>query len=304
MKISTIKTRANIMLFLTALIWGVTFVAQKTAMNNLSPCTFNGLRCLIGSLTLFIISFFIKSKHETKYQKSYLIKGGITAGILLFFAMTLQQTGIVTSAAGKAGFISSLYIVMVPLFSVLTGKIPEKHAWLGVLSATLGLYLLCIKSGFVMERGDLTILFSAVFFALHILCIAKYAKKTDAIMFSCLQFLFAGVFAAAAGLIFETVQISDILLSAKEILYTGVLSCAIAFTLQIRAQRYVRPYIASLILSLESVFAVAASFLVLGEILTLKEISGCIFMLFAVYIAQCRKHSIYGRIAVFNDKRR
>ncbi len=289
MKISTIKTQANIMLFLTALIWGVTFAAQKSAMENIGPFAFNGIRCLTGAAALFIISFFIKSKHDIKYKKRHLIEGGTISGVILFVATTLQQTGIVTSTAGHAGFISSLYIIMVPLFSFVTGKTVELRVWLGVLFATAGLYFLCVKGGFEIGRGDITILFSAVFFALHIMCIAKYAKKTNAVKLSCLQFLFAGIFASILALIFETLSFENVILSSREIFYTGVLSCAVAFTLQIGAQKHVRPYIASLILSLESVFAVFAGFFILNETLTPKEIIGCIFMFLAVHIAGYRK---------------
>lgn len=287
MNTGIIKTRANIMLFLTALIWGATFVAQKSAMDNLGPFMFNAIRCLVGSFSLFLISLFLKEKQKRK--RRHLVEGGAIAGTLLFLATTLQQVGIVNSTAGHAGFISSLYIVMVPVFSLIAGKKIEKTVWLGVLLAVLGLYFLCVKDGFDIGQGDLTILFSAVFFALHIMCISKYAKKTNAIKLSCLQFLFAGVFALVPALIFETTTVLNILNSGVEIFYTGVLSCAIAFTLQISAQKHVRPYIASLILSLESVFAVVAGFLFLNEILTLREITGCILMFAAVFAAQYHK---------------
>ena len=303
MKISFYKTRANLMLLLTAFIWGVTFVFQKTAMDVLGPFTFNGVRCLVGAFSLFIISLFFKSKHNVKYKKRHLVEGGAVAGIILFLATTLQQVGIVTSSAGKAGFITSLYIVMVPIFSLISGKKVGRSVWLGVLLALIGLYLLCVKGGIYIEKGDLIILFSAVFFALHIMCISKYSKKTDAIKLSCVQFLFAGVFASILGLMFETIQISSILTCSKEIFYTGVLSCAIAFTLQIGAQKHAKPYVASLILSLESVFAVMAGYFILNEILTVKEILGCIFMFLAVYAAQYVKKPVYGRVTILNKNK-
>ena len=269
-------------------------------MDVLGPFTFNGVRCLVGAFSLFIISLFFKSKHNVKYKKRHLVEGGAVAGIILFLATTLQQVGIVTSSAGKAGFITSLYIVMVPIFSLISGKKVGRSVWLGVLLALIGLYLLCVKGGIYIEKGDLIILFSAVFFALHIMCISKYSKKTDAIKLSCVQFLFAGVFASILGLMFETIQISSILTCSKEIFYTGVLSCAIAFTLQIGAQKHAKPYVASLILSLESVFAVMAGYFILNEILTVKEILGCIFMFLAVYVAQYVKKPVYGRVTILN----
>ncbi|MDO5437764.1 MAG: DMT family transporter [bacterium] len=288
MKIGIIKLRANLMLFLTALIWGATFVAQKSAMENLGPYMFNGIRCLIGAFSLFIISFFVKSRHKNK--RRHLIEGGAVAGVLLFLATTLQQTGIVTTTAGKAGFISSLYIVMVPLFALISGRKIEKTVWIGVMLALLGLYFLCVREGAGgINKGDLIILFSAVFFALHIMCIAKYAKKVNAVKLSCIQFLFAGIFSTVLAFMFETTELIDVQKSGVELFYTGVLSCAIAFTLQIGAQKHVRPYIASLILSLESVFAVIAGFLFLNELLSLREIFGCILMFAAVYAAQHRQ---------------
>lgn len=272
------------MLFLTALIWGVTFVAQKSAMDNLAPFMFNALRSVIGASALFLISFFIQQKRKIKRKP--LIKGGLILGIFLFLGMAFQQIGIVTTSAGHAGFISSLYIVMVPLFSILLGKKVEKFVWLGVLLAILGLYFLCVKDGFKISTGDLTVLFSGVFFALHIVFISKYANKTDPIKLSCLQFLFAGIFSFFVSLIFEKTTILAINNSWVELLYAGVLSCAIGFTLQIVAQKHVRPYIASLILSLESVFALVAGFLFLNEIFSLRELFGCLLMFVAVFVAQ------------------
>lgn len=272
------------MLLLTALIWGVTFVAQKSAMDNIQPFMFNALRSVIGAFILFLISFFIKEKKKIKQKP--LVEGGLILGALLFLGMAFQQIGIVTTTAGHAGFISSLYIVMVPLFSMLLGKKVEKFVWLGILLAIFGLYLLCVKDGFRISTGDLSVLFSGVFFALHIVCISKYANKTDPIKLSCLQFFFAGIFSLFVSLIFETTTVSGIVFASKELLYAGVLSCAIGFTLQIVAQKHVRPYIASLILSLESVFALLAGFLLLNEMLTLKEFFGCVLMFVAVFVAQ------------------
>lgn len=290
MKIKLIKLRAELMLLLTALIWGVTFVAQKSAMDSLGPHMFNGARCLIGALSLFIISFFVKEKTEKKRKRKPLVEGGLLAGSFLFLGATLQQMGIVTSSAGHAGFVSSLYIIIVPLLYMLTGKKVAKYVWLGVLLAIFGLYFLCVSDGFAIGKGDLLILYSAVFFALHIVCIAKYAKKTDAIKLSCLQFLFAGIFATTLGLIFEDFTLSGLSSCKLELFCAGVLSCAIGFTLQIGAQKHIKPYIASLILSLESVFAAVSGYFILNEILTPKELFGCVLMFIAVFIAQSNKN--------------
>lgn len=281
-----IKTKANIMLLMAAIIWGVTFVCQKTAMDNIGPLMFNGIRCLIGSFALFLISLFYKSKNDIKRKRRHLVEGGALAGSMLFIATTLQQIGIVDSTAGKAGFISSLYILMVPIFTLLTGKKIANTVWLGVLCALIGLYMLCVKDGFGISKGDLTILFSAVFFAIHIMVISKYAKKTNAIKLSCVQFLFAGIFAIIPAFIFETVSLALLSKVKVELFFTGILSCAVAFTLQISGQKLIKPYIASLILSLESVFSVAAGYLFLHEVLTIKEFFGCMLMFAAVFLAQ------------------
>lgn len=288
--IRMLKLRAYLMLFLTALIWGSTFVAQKSAMDNLGPFGFNAARCLVGAFSLFLISFFIKPSGKTK--KKNLIKGGSIAGVLLFAAVSLQQIGIAGTTAGKAGFISSMYIIFVPLIALFGGGKISGTFWGGLFLALFGLYFLCVKGGITgINSGDMTVLFSAVFFALHIICISKYAKKTDPIQISCLQFLIAGLLACVFALIIENPGIEEITSSGFEILFTGVLSCAIGYTLQIRAQKHIRPHIASLILSMESVFAVLSGYLFLNEILTLREIFGCILMFTAVYVAQCHKTS-------------
>ncbi len=288
-----VRFKANLALFLTALIWGTTFVAQKTAMDNMGPFTFNGLRCLIGAFSLFIIGFFIKD--DTKRKRSKLIEGGAFAGSLLFLALTLQQAGIVSTSAGHAGFVSSLYIIFVPLFSLLSGKKISANVWLGIMLALVGLYFLCVKDGFSIGQGDITVSFSAIFFALHIICISKYSKKTNPIHLSSLQFLFAGLFSMFSSFLVEKITLNGIVNSTTELFCAGVLSCAVAFTLQISAQRHVKPYIASLILSLESVFAVLAGYFILNEVLTLKEIIGCVIMFIALYLAENKKPYIQSK---------
>ncbi|MCD8024807.1 MAG: DMT family transporter [Candidatus Gastranaerophilales bacterium] len=285
---SLIRIRANFYLFITALIWGSTFVAQKSAMSVMGPFTFNGVRCLLGSIALFIIAIFVKSKN---YKLRPLIEGGVVAGLFLFMATTLQQTGITATTAGHAGFISSLYIVMVPVFSLFLGQKIDKYVWFGVLMALFGLYLLSFDTGFSINRGDLIVLSSAIFYAFHIMWIGKYAKKTDAIRLSCIQFFLAGLFSLLLGIIFENTEYGAFSECALEIFISGVLSCAVAFTLQISAQKYVRPYIASLIMSLESVFAILAGYIFLHEILTVKELIGCFFMFAALFIAHKNKKS-------------
>jgi len=288
MNIGLVKLRANIMLLFAAIIWGVNFVAQKSAMDDMTPFMFNGARCLIAAFSLLVAGFFIKEKQKRK--RRFLIEGGIITGTVLFMATSIQQIGIVNTTAGKAGFISSLYIVMVAVFSMFLGSKISKNVWIAIMTGVIGLYLLTSPDGaFSITRGDVTVLFSAVFFAIHIICISKYVLKTNPIHFSCAQFLVAGILGTISGIIFETTSVLAFQNCLLQLFFAGVLGGGVAYTLQITGQKHVKPYIASLILGLESVFAVLFGFLILGEMLSIKEILGCALLLFAVCFAQIKK---------------
>lgn len=295
------KLRGNMMLFTAALIWGVSFVAQKAGMEYIGPFTFNGIRFLIGSLALFPVILIINGiqkrktiglrvdgtidSKEKKNQKT-LITGGLSCGIILFLASSIQQLGMVYTTAGKSGFITALYIVLVPILGLLGRKKVRPILWFCVAMATIGLYLLCIQEDFFISKGDLLVLVSAFGFAGHILAIAHFSPKADSIQLACLQFLIAGLLSVPFMLQFETIRWAGIVASAQPILYAAVMSCGVAYTLQIIAQKDTSPTVASLIMSLESVIAVTAGIILLGEHVTSREIWGCVIMFAAILLAQ------------------
>lgn len=297
--------RGSIMLFTTAFIWGSAFVAQKAGMEYIGPFTYNGLRCLIGALVLVPLILIINALQKkrnleevsatrfseatqaaVKSDRKTLLTGGLACGTALFIGSSLQQIGLVYSTAGKAGFITALYIVLVPILGLFLGRKVRRILWLSVALATTGLYLLCIKEDFSIGKGDLLVIACALAFAVHILIIDHFSPKTDGIKLSCLQFLFTGLFSIPFMFLFETVDWSNIYDCRYPILYTAVMSCGVAYTLQILAQKDVEPAVASLIMSLESVFAVITGIIVLHEQISARELMGCIIMFAAIVLAQ------------------
>ena len=280
------------MLLLTAFIWGTAFVAQSVGMDYLEPFTFNGVRCLIGAIALLpCIWFFNRGKEkENKVNdenaKRDLIKGGIACGILLFAASSLQQIGLVYTAAGKAGFITAFYIVLVLVFGIFLHKNIGWKVWAAVAIALAGLYFLCITEAFTIGVGDIYVLLCALIFSVHILVVDHYAPKVDGVKLSCIQFLVAGIVSIPFMLILESPKMGNMMASWFPLIYAGVFSCGIAYTLQILGQKNVNPAIASLILSLESCFSVLSGWVILGERLSARETIGCIMMFAAIILAQ------------------
>ena len=279
-------------LLLTAFIWGTAFVAQSVGMDYLEPFTFNGVRCLIGAIALLpCIWFFNRGKEkENKVNdenaKRDLIKGGIACGILLFAASSLQQIGLVYTAAGKAGFITAFYIVLVPVFGIFLHKKIGWKVWTAVAIALAGLYFLCITEAFTIGVGDIYVLLCALIFSVHILVVDHYAPKVDGVKLSCIQFLVAGIVSIPFMLILESPKMGNMMTSWFPLIYAGVFSCGIAYTLQILGQKNVNPAVASLILSLESCFSVLSGWVILGERLSARETIGCIMMFAAIILAQ------------------
>ncbi len=292
------KLRENLMLFFAALIWGSSFVAQKAGMEYIGPFTFNGIRFLIGSLVLIPVILAMdawKKKNgnensgmepEKKSDRKTLIVGGISCGVVLFVAGSLQQIGIQYTTAGKAGFITALYIVLVPILGLLIGRKVRLVLWVSVALAAVGLYLLCITGSFTIGWGDLLVIAGAFGFAVHILVIDHFSPKADGVKLSCIQFLTAGLLSVPFMLGWEAIHWPSIINCARPILYSGVMSCGVAYTLQVVAQRNTEPTVASLILSLESVFAVISGILLLGERISLREFLGCAIMMAAILLAQ------------------
>ena len=295
MKKGTMKN--SLLLFLTAFIWGVAFVAQSVGGDAVGCFTFNGVRSLIGALVLLpVISFLDKQKKkelgeenflEQKGDKKTLIVGGICCGLMLCIASNFQQFGISFTTVGKAGFITAMYILIVPILGLFMKKKVGVKVWLGVVLATIGLYMLCMTSEKLsLSKGDLLVLVCAGFFSLHILIIDYFSPKVDGVRLSCIQFLVCGVISIVTAFVFETPNVTAILSGWLPILYAGVLSCGVAYTLQIVGQKNMDPTVASLILSLESVFSVLAGWVILNQKLSIRELSGCGLMFLAIILAQ------------------
>ena len=286
------KIKNGIMLVLTAFIWGKAFVAQSVGMDYLGPFTFNGVRSLIGGAALLpCIWLFQKGKGKATEKPSRgarkeLIAGGIACGLLLFAASSLQQIGIQYTTAGKAGFITAFYIVIVPVLGIFLHKKINGKVWGAVAIALAGLYFLCITEKFAVGKGDILIFLCALVFSIHILVIDYFSPKVDGVKMSCIQFFVCGIVSLPPMFFTETPKIGAIVEGWAPLLYAGVLSCGVAYTLQIIGQKNVNPAVASLILSLESCFSVLAGWMVLGEKLSMRESVGCVLMFAAIILAQ------------------
>lgn len=279
------------MLLITAFIWGAAFVAQSVGMDYVGPFTFNAVRCLIGGAVLIPVILILnkntKTQSSAKYQnRRDLWIGGALCGAALFAASTLQQIGIQYTTVGKAGFITALYIVLVPLLGLFFNKKAPFLVWISVILAVAGLYLLCMSDNFDINKGDLLLMLCAVFFSVHILIIDHFSTLADGVKMSCIQFFICSILSAAGMIIFENPDINNILLCWLPIGYAGVFSCGVAYTLQIIAQKHTEPTLAALLLSLESVFAVICGWILLGEKLMLREAAGCMLIFIAVILAQ------------------
>lgn len=285
--------RGNILLLITALIWGTAFVAQSEGMNYVEPFTYNAMRTLLGGAVLIpVIAVFRRAGKNETTERAPLrttVMGGIVCGILLCIASSFQQSGISMTTAGKAGFITALYIIIVPILEFLVFRRSSPVVWLCVLIAAAGFWLLCIKEGFAVEKGDWLVLCCAVFFAMHIMAVDHFnAKHADAMLMSCIQFFTAGILMLICMFLFETPTLDSISGAKYTILYAGIMSSGVAYTLQILGQRDTEPTTATLLMSLESVFAALSGWLILHEALTLKELLGCILVFAAVLLAQLK----------------
>ncbi len=297
------KLQSDIMLLITAIIWGSAFVAQKAGA-TLEPFTYNGIRMLIGGLVLIPVIFLFqklgsksdsttirKSDEEKQAEKKTLLIGGICCGLVLCTASTLQQFGLYFETdAGKAGFITSLYIVIVPVLGLFFHKKVRPLIWGCVALGAVGFYLLTMagkgSGSLALSTGDLFVLICAVAFSCHILVVDHFSPKCDGIKLSCIQFLTAGIVGIVCMFIFENPVWADIVDCWLPILYCGVVSSGVGYTLQVLGQKHAEPTVASLIMSLESVFSVLFGALILHERLTLVEGIGCIVIFIAVVIPQ------------------
>lgn len=285
--------KGSIMLLITSIIWGTAFVAQSEGMNYVEPFTYNAMRTLLGGVVLIpvMILFRFSDKRIGKEKSSCSLKntviGGICCGIALFIASSFQQAGIAQTTAGKAGFVTALYIVIVPMIGIFLHKKMPLRMWLFIAIALAGFWLLCIKQDIGISSGDLLVFFGAIFFAVHITVIDYFnQKKTDGVLMSCIQFFTAGLLMLICMFIFEKPTIPNIMGAGGTILYAGILSCGVAYTLQILGQKHTNPTLATMLMSLESVFAALSGWLILGEKLSIKEFIGCVLIFAAVILAQ------------------
>lgn len=285
--------KGSIMLLITSIIWGTAFVAQSEGMNYVEPFTYNAMRTLLGGVVLIpvMILFRFSDKRNGKEKSSCSLKntviGGICCGIALFIASSFQQAGIAQTTAGKAGFVTALYIVIVPMIGIFLHKKMPLRMWLFIAIALAGFWLLCIKQDIGISSGDLLVFFGAIFFAVHITVIDYFNQKnTDGVLMSCIQFFTAGLLMLICMFIFEKPTIPNIMGAGGTILYAGILSCGVAYTLQILGQKHTNPTLATMLMSLESVFAALSGWLILGEKLSIKEFIGCVLIFAAVILAQ------------------
>lgn len=304
------RTKGNLLLLLTSFIWGSAFVAQSSGMDYVGPYTYNMARNVLAFLFLIPVIYVIGKKkgvtdnagsgtgiddvasREANWKSILLpdrttLVGGIYCGLVMAVASSLQQIGITMTTAGKAGFITALYIILVPLMGVFIGKKIPRIIWFCVVLAMAGFYLLCVKEGFSISKGDILVLFCSVGFSVHIMTIDHFTSKgVDGVKMACIQFAVAAIVMTPVMFLLENPSVSGLLSAWMTIAYAGILSSGVGFTLQIVAQKDTDPTTATLIMSLESVFAAVSGCLFLNEVLLPKEILGCILVFVAVILAQ------------------
>lgn len=294
------QVRNSILLVLTAFIWGIAFVAQSEGGNAVGPFTFNGIRSLIGSIVLLPVIALLdrmkltSKKPITKAEKKTLLIGGLSCGVLLFLASSAQQLGIcLGTPAGKAGFLTACYILLVPVLGLFLKKKCGVRVWAGIAITLVGLYLLCMSETLRLQSSDLLLLACALLFAVHILVIDYFSPRVDGVRMSCIQFLVCGIL-SLIPMFFSEIRVGADMWLANltdpgawlAILYAGVLSCGVAYTLQIVGQNGINPTVASMLLSLESVFSVLAGWIILKQSLGAKELLGCGLIFIAIILAQ------------------
>ena len=287
------EIKSVFILLLTAAIWGFAFVAQRIGMDFLGAFTFNGIRFAMGSISLLPVIYFFnkKSKVENSAERvdadiKTTIKAGMIAGIVLYIAASLQQVGLIYTTAAKAGFITSLYIVLVPILGIFLKQKTRSTTWIGAVTAVVGLYFLSINENLTIEFGDLLQIIGAFFWAAHIQLIDKFVKNIDAIKLSSVQFATCSVLSLITAFIFEEVNMSGIIDAIVPLLYGGIMSAGVAYTLQAVGQRNAKPSHAAIALSMEAVFAAIGGILLLKETLPLRGYFGCALMLAGMLISQ------------------
>lgn len=284
--------KADLLLLLTAIIWGFAFVAQRVGMDFVGPFTFNGVRFALGSLSLLPLIWLMqrqKSRAPSVIPQAggkELLRGGLLAGLALFLGASLQQVGLVYTTAGNAGFITGLYVVIVPILGLIWRQRPTLGTWLGAILATVGLFLLSVTDDFSIAYGDLLVLIGSFIWAGHVLLIGWLSPRMDAMKLSAIQFAVCALLSLLTALAIETIRLDGIIAAAMPIFYGGLFSVGIAYTLQVVAQRDAHPAHTAIILSLEGVFAAIGGWLLLGELLTPRGLFGCALMLGGMLLSE------------------
>lgn len=284
------ELKASIMLFATAIIWGLAFVAQAAGMEHLGPLSFTASRCFVAVVFLYLTYKFFMMKsasyREDKFDMKRTLVGGSICGLVFTLAINLQQVSLIYTTAAKASFLTALYIVFIPVLGLLFGRRPSLKIIICIFLAMVGTYLLSIKGGLNINRGDLIVILSALVFAIHILLLTKYSTNTNAVLVSLVQFAVCGVISLVGALVLEDISMEAILKSQVTILYVGILSSGVGFTIQLMALKDLEPVVASMICSLESVFGALFGWLILSQEMTEREIFGAIVIFVATIFAQ------------------
>jgi drug/metabolite transporter (DMT)-like permease len=290
--------RSESLLLITAVIWGFAFVAQRAGMEYIGPFTYNGIRFALGSLVLVPFIAWRRKVQKTQENNTSISKpisfwlAGIIAGVVLFGGASLQQVGITQTTAGKAGFITGLYVIIVPIIGIFKQQHAGKALWVGALLAIIGMYLLSITGNFKLSNGDFLVFLSAFLWAVHVQVIDHFSGRVDVLKLAALQFALCAIASICVALITETITLSSILQASIPILYGGILSVGIAYTLQVVAQQKAHPSHSAIILSLETVFAALGGWMILDEHLSARALAGCALMLTGMLIAQLYKAKV------------
>ncbi len=285
------KLKSNLLLLVTAMIWGFAFVAQRIGADSVGPFTFNGTRFILGAVSIIPVFLIFEKKEVEKTIHSgkinLTVKAGALAGIVLFVASALQQWGVeITGSAGKSSFLTGIYTVLVPILGIFLGKKTNLNVWFGALLAVLGMFLICINEKWQISYGDCVLLIGAIFWALHILVIDKFVDGIYPIRFAFTQFLVCGILGLLCAVSFEDISLAGLQAASIPILYSGILSAGVAYTCQIIGQKSADPTYASIILSTESMFGAIGGAVILGETMTLRAYIGCLLIFAGIIISQ------------------
>ena len=285
-------SRSNLLLILASIIWGCAFVAQNVGMNYIGPWTFSTIRFLIAGFSLLAIIPILDKKRthvirpKTKEEKKKLLLGSVLCGLALSIGSIVQQIAMLTVPVAKAGFLTTLYVLFVPIITLLFGKKIPLKVWIGIAMALFGLYLLSMAGNLALGIGEIFLILAAFLFAIHIIIIGHFSTRVDPVRLSCGQLLIGGFATVIPMIVIERPTIVSILAAYIPLLYTGIFSSCVAYTLQIFAQKEANPTIAGMLLSLESVFAALAGYLILNQVLNTRELIGCVLIFIAIVIAQ------------------